>query len=463
MSTATELGKNWEGKLVDGKFTLRKWLGGSDHSAVFLTELRDATPQKLAAKLISAENPDQAGAQLRRWADATKLKHSHLIQLFEYGRIDTSPILYVLSEYAEENLAEVIAQRPLSSTEALEMLRPAAEALQFLHQAGYAHGRIKPSNFMAVAEQLKLSADQIQRIDEDKSAGSIAARTGLQTAVEAGSARGLSGYSAPEVARTGFTPESDIWSLGMTLLAVLTQTEPTTAPPGSGQIQVPETISQPIRGIVQRCLESDPAKRSSASEILGQLSGRRAQPSGPPSQMEVNANSSRVDVTTKNRPLVWVPVPAFVVVVLLLWWMGSKILGHHPPPASEASTQIAQPDTQAETARIRASRASPKAGLVPGSVRDQTSPDVSRTALHTITGRLKVAVQVSVDAGGNVTTAKLISPGPSKYFSQRALAAARLWKFNPPRVNGQAAGSQWLLRFQFTRSSVQVVPSEVKP
>ncbi len=463
MTTATELGKNWEGKLVDGKFMLGKWLGGSGHSGVFLTELGDAIPQKLAIKLISAQNQEQAVAQLRRWAEAAKLKHLHLIQLFECGRIGDSSMLYVVSEYAEENLAEVIPQRPLSSTEALEMLRPAAEALQLLHQSGYAHGCIKPSNFMAVAEQLKLSADGIQRIGKGKSVGSVPARTGLQTAGEAGSARGLSDYSAPEVANTGFTPESDIWSLGMTLLAVLTQTEPKTGPSGAAQVQVAETISQPIRGIIQRCLQFDPAKRCSASEILEQLSRRRAQPSGASSPIEVKAHSNRVDATTKNRPLVWALVPALVVVVLLLWWMDSKIPGHHPPPASEASPQTAHPDTQAETAPIGASQASPKAGLVRGSVRDQTPPDVSRTALHTITGRLKVAVRVSVDAGGNVTAAKLTLPGPSRYFSERALVAARQWKFNPPQMNGQAAGSEWLLRFQFTRSSAQVVPREIKP
>ena len=37
-----ETWKSWEGRTVDGKFPLRQYLGGSDHSAVFLTELSGA-------------------------------------------------------------------------------------------------------------------------------------------------------------------------------------------------------------------------------------------------------------------------------------------------------------------------------------------------------------------------------------------------------------------------------------
>ncbi len=109
MSTPIELWKNWEGRVVDGKFTLRRWLGGSDHSAVFLTERGGRQAQKAAIKLISAGNPD-ADAQLSGWGDAAKLSHPHLIRLFESGRgqIDDTRLLYVVMEYAEENLAEIL-------------------------------------------------------------------------------------------------------------------------------------------------------------------------------------------------------------------------------------------------------------------------------------------------------------------------------------------------------------------
>jgi TonB family protein len=93
----------------------------------------------------------------------------------------------------------------------------------------------------------------------------------------------------------------------------------------------------------------------------------------------------------------------------------------------------------------------------------QVLPDVSRSAQNTIEGRVKISVQVSVDASGDVSQAKFVSPGPSKYFANLALAAARRWKFNPPQVDGQAVASEWILRFQFGRASTQVFPAETKP
>lgn len=152
-----------------GKFRLGRWLGSSDHSAVFFTELTEKPTQKPAAavKLISAENLDEV-AQLSRWASAARLSHPHLLRLFEYGRcqIDDTRLLYVVMEYAEENLAEVLPLRPLSASEAADMLRPTAEALAYLHQAGFAHSRIKPSNIMAVDNRLKISADGLQKTGE---------------------------------------------------------------------------------------------------------------------------------------------------------------------------------------------------------------------------------------------------------------------------------------------------------
>jgi TonB family protein len=90
-------------------------------------------------------------------------------------------------------------------------------------------------------------------------------------------------------------------------------------------------------------------------------------------------------------------------------------------------------------------------------------PEVSRSAQRTIHGRIKIDVRVSVDAAGNVSHATLVSASPSKYFADQALAAARQWKFNPARANGDAVPSEWNLRFHFSRTSTQVLPTETKP
>src|SRR6266566_464270 len=152
-----EVGKTWEGRNIDGKFPLRRWLGGSEHSAVFLTELPGQATQKAAIKLIAADGAE-ADRQLSRWRAAARLSHPNLIRIFDAGRcrLDGMPLLYLVMEYAEEDLSQIVPQRPLVFGEANDMLPPLLDALSYLHSKGFVHGRIKPSNVLAVGDQLKL-------------------------------------------------------------------------------------------------------------------------------------------------------------------------------------------------------------------------------------------------------------------------------------------------------------------
>ena len=89
-------------------------------------------------------------------------------------------------------------------------------------------------------------------------------------------------------------------------------------------------------------------------------------------------------------------------------------------------------------------------------------PEVPRSASNTITGTIKVAVQVNVDASGKVTHAKLTSAGTSRYFANLALKAAERWEFSPLLINGQPSESVWVLRFRFKRGGTQVSPERLR-
>src|ERR1051326_3156651 len=126
--------KQWEGQIIDGKFALRRFLGSTDHSAVFLTDRGDPS-QKLAIKFI----------QLDRWKSGATLSHPNLLRIFDSGRCQLGEfnLLYVLLENAEENLSEFLPQRPLTPAETRDVLTPALQALGFLHSESMVHGRIK--------------------------------------------------------------------------------------------------------------------------------------------------------------------------------------------------------------------------------------------------------------------------------------------------------------------------------
>ena len=440
MSSLTDVAKNWEGRVVDGKFPLLQWLGGSEYGTVFLTERGGEGSQKAAIKLIPADffsdgNLDETD-QLARWADSAKLSHPHLIQLFAYGRgkIDDRNFLYVVMEYAEENLAQILPQRPLSPEEVKEMLPPTAETFGFLHQAGLVHGHLKPANILAVNNQLKISTDSLRKTGErDKQFPST--------------------YAAPELAKTGPSPAADVWSLGATLVASLTQHEPDINNINGSQVAIPESVPQPFRRIAERTLRVDPQQRCTINEILSQLRVPEPRPA--------KATHEPLPAKRSNRWLIIIPV--VVAVILLAVFLGRN---SHRSPASSSENHVAEtPTAPAPQSSVSPDdKATPaQTGITHGRVLQEISPDVSPGARRTIRGHIKVNARVSVDNSGNVSEVTLVSPGPSKYFAKQALAAARRWKFSPAQVNGQPSASEWILRFQFGRTSTQVSPTETKP
>ena len=438
-----DVGKKWEGRVVDGKFPLRQWLGGSEHAAVFLTKRIGDGPQAVAIKLISVEafspgNIDEA-TQLARWAENAKLSHPHLIRLFESGRgsIDDSNFLYVVMEFAEENLGQILPQRPLLPAEVNEMLPPTAKALAYLHQAGFAHGRIKPANIMAVDNQLKISTDSLRKAGER-------------------SRQSPTAFDAPEVAGTGPSPAADVWSLGIMLVAVLAQHEPDLKKSKDGGVAIPDAIPQPFYGIAQRCLRFDPKQRCTMNEILGKP------------RVNARAVAKAIEKPLRaRRTNVWLILPVVAVVILLAILFVRR--SHHPevprPEAhpTESPTTSANAPAAQSPAPFPDKATPPQTGVARGKVLQQVSPEVSPGARRTITGRVKVSVQVSVDASGNVSQARLASAGPSKYFANQALTAARRWRFSPAEVNGKPSPSEWVLRFQFGRTSTEVSPAETNP
>ncbi len=145
----------WEervGSTVCGGYQLGELISATEASAVFLTSHGN---EGAAIKLNPA---DRAGREPPR------LDHPHIIRLFASGpcELDGIAFHYFVTEQADENLASVIASRPLSPDETREMLGPILEAVGYLHKKGLVHGRIKPSNILAKGDSVKLSCDSVQ-------------------------------------------------------------------------------------------------------------------------------------------------------------------------------------------------------------------------------------------------------------------------------------------------------------
>src|SRR5947208_1997991 len=121
-SNMPEAWKQWEGQVVNAEtgdfhFQLRQYLGGSEGGAVFLTGLGPEFP-RVAIKLVPAD-AGTAETQLSRWQRTVKLSHPHLLRIFQAGRcrIESTELLFVVMEYAEEDLSQILPERPLTSSE----------------------------------------------------------------------------------------------------------------------------------------------------------------------------------------------------------------------------------------------------------------------------------------------------------------------------------------------------------
>ena len=138
------------------------------------------------------------------------------------------------------------------------------------------------------------------------------------------------------------------------------------------------------------------------------------------------------------------------------------------PDSLKTTSEKEQPSRAASSAAPAASEETSKPGAggiasVKGEVLDQVLPDVSQKARATIHGKVRVSVKVHVDRSGGVSAAEFDSPGPSQFFADLALQAARKWAFTPPEVNGKSVASEWRLRFEFTQKNTKVIPAQTAP
>src|SRR5690349_2527505 len=250
--------KQYEGQVVNNAFPLQRYLGGSGESAVFLTQLAGPQSSKAVIKLV----PESVSAdlQLSLWRRASKLTHPNLLQLYQGGRcrLADMDLLYIVMEYAEEDLSQILPQRALTPAEARDMLGPVLDALRDLHAQGLVHSRLKPSNILATSDQVKLSTDRLF------TAGEVRKSTAKRTA-----------YDAPEAATDALTPASDIWSLGILLIEVLTQRAPDSQARAPLQFAA-ESLAQPFRDIARHALEPDPKLRWTIPSIAASLNPRAA-------------------------------------------------------------------------------------------------------------------------------------------------------------------------------------------
>ncbi len=474
MNTAV-IRSEWVGRTVDGRFPLLECLGDSGTSVVFRTEVQEPSAKKAAIRLVPVDG-ENLQSLMEDWAAAASLSHPHLMKIFYSGQVDVDGVglLYVVTEYAEENLAQIIPERPLSPDEAREMLPPVLDALSYLHGHGIVFGHLKPSNIMVIDNTLKLPLDSMG----DRAGGKPEAAPGI--------------YNAPETENGAGSPASDVWSLGVTLVEALTQHLPAwDISTGRGPL-VPASVPQPFADIARQCLRIGPGYRVTLRAIRAELGDADASPA-PATELETGpipaakltvvsmpVSPARPGPTPAPRAIIEEPrrragsnrglivlggaLLVVLVVVVLVIARGHRSETPAPPVAQAPAAPAPQAAVpQPPVAQPPASQPPVSSGsAMKGEVTERVMPEVSSAASATIHGKVVVKIRVMVDASGVVSGASIES-APSRYFGAKALEAARKWKFRPPEANSQAVPSEWTLEFMFRPNGIDVNPVRVRP
>jgi len=442
-ATMTEIWTKWESRIINGVFPLRRFLGTSNHSVVFLTEYKAKSISNAAIKLVPAD-PALDEAQLSHWRSISGLSHPHLLRLFDAGRCQLGghDFLFVVMEYAEQTLAEVLPNRALTLDEVREMLPPTLDALTFLHRRNLVHGQLKPPNFLVIDDQLKLASDTIHPAGESK------ARITKPSL-----------YDPPEATGGIASAAGDVWGLGVTLVEALSQEPPAWSDERYDSVSLPDHL--PYQNVIRRCLSRNPAHRPTLVDLADQITRAPASAvSIAPPEVPVAAERAALQRLPANLNLFIATGAAALTMVVAIWaavnLFGSRRGAEQSLPASSQtpSRHAPAPEPALQNPVTPASASTPTGPLekaaAPSAIHEEI-PNVPRRAREAIRGRIKVRVRVTVDRSGNVVAETVDVPGSSKYFARLAAEAAVKWKFAPA---DSPVLRKWLLHFEFSRGGI---------
>lgn len=257
------------GDLVAGQYEVQGCIAHGGLGWIYLAIDRNVRNRWVVLKglLNSGDAEAMAAAQAEVMALA-EVEHPNIVHIYNFVQHPDSagvPVGYIVMEYvAGTSLKQIRKARnaPLPPGQAVAYIVEIIPALGYLHSQGLAYCDFKPDNVMQADEQLKLiDLGAVIAMDDEES-----------------SIYGTVGYQAPEIAETGPTVASDVYTVGRTL-AVLVMDVPQEKGRFVDQLPGPDTVPvlaehESLYLAIMRATDPDPARRfASMEELADQLTG----------------------------------------------------------------------------------------------------------------------------------------------------------------------------------------------
>jgi len=242
-------------------YEVKDLLGKGGHGEVY-SGVRRKDGKKVAIKRIKKRNSEKRKRR-KLPSEVSILQQLQdvpgVVPLLDYHQSEGSHYI-VMERFACQDMFDFISEHPSGVAEnvAREMFKQIVETVQHCRKKGFVHGDIKDENMLINTE-----TKEIKLIDfgsSDHWSEEVLTRFG-----------GTRDYAPPEWFSAGkITAEGlTVWSLGILLYSFLCGDIPfqTDLHIRQEKITLPPTISQAAASLVQRCLEKNPGKRITLTDL----------------------------------------------------------------------------------------------------------------------------------------------------------------------------------------------------
>ncbi|KAL2306685.1 hypothetical protein Nmel_004615 [Mimus melanotis] len=269
-----ETGKTFPHSKQVGNYLVGKMINKGSFAKV-MEGLHIPTGEKVAIKVIDKRKAKQDYYVLRNMNREPRIhqmvKHPNIVQLYETLETDNSYYMVMELCLGGDLLDRIWDKKRLMESEVRRYTRQILSAVEHLHCQGIVHRDLKIENFL---------------LDENNNIKIIDFGLSNTTRFEGLSQEllhtqcGSPAYAAPELlAHKKYGPKVDVWSIGVSMFAMLTGTLPFTVEPFNikqlhqkmliGEISpIPSDISPGAVHFMQSLLEPDPAKRPGVKEAI---------------------------------------------------------------------------------------------------------------------------------------------------------------------------------------------------